>query len=97
MRQEVEEFLKLGQLPDSSEPEESIAHHQAKLMRIDRPVTDEEAAALIRCFGPDECYGLAWTLLHLIETAPGGIPVKEEPPEKENEWIRRLWARSNLR
>ena len=22
-------------------------------------------------FGPDECFGLAWSILHLIETAPG--------------------------
>jgi hypothetical protein len=95
IRQVVDDFVRLGPLPDSSAPEETIARHQSLLMRITRPVTDEEAAALISCFGPDECYGLAWTLLHLVESAPGGIPIKERPPETANEWVRRLWRSSH--
>ncbi|MDB6032726.1 MAG: hypothetical protein JWM16_3064, partial [Verrucomicrobiales bacterium] len=27
--------------------------------------------ALVKVFGPDDYYGLAWSLLHLIESAPG--------------------------
>jgi hypothetical protein len=95
VRQVVVEFAIMGPLPDSSASEETIAKHQARLTRIRRPVTDEEAALLVKCFGPDDCYGLAWTLLHLIESAPGGIPLKEPPSEKDNEWIKRLWARSH--
>jgi len=62
---------------------------------ITRPVSREEAFALLACFGPDDSYGLAWSLLHLIETAPGGVLIAEKPAESENEWIRRLWARSH--
>jgi hypothetical protein len=94
VRQAVADFVKLGPLPPSSEAEETIAKHQIHLAHIRRPISDEEAELLVRCFGPDECYGLAWALLHLVESAPGGIPVKTAPPESENEWIKRLWARS---
>jgi hypothetical protein len=95
VRQVVQDFVKLGPLPASSAPEETIAKHQVQLTRINPPLTDAEAATLVSCFGPDDCYGLAWTLLHLVESAPGGIPVKEPPPETANEWIKRLWARSH--
>jgi len=95
VRQVVTDFVALGALPDSEASEEKIAEHQLCLTRIKRPVTDEEAALLVTCFGPDDCYGLAWTLLHLIETAPGGIPVREAPAESDNEWVKRLWARSH--
>jgi hypothetical protein len=95
MRQTVEDFVKLGPLPDSNASEETIAAHEVLLVQIGKPVTDDEAAALMTCFGPDDCYGLAWTLLHLIESAPGGVPIKERPPETANDWIKRLWNRSH--
>jgi hypothetical protein len=95
VRKAVEDFVRLGPLPDSSAPEEIIALHQIHLQRIKRPVTDEEATLLLGSFGPDDCYGLAWTLLHLIESAPGGVPIKSEPDQSDNEWIRRLWDRSH--
>jgi len=94
MRQAVEAFLRMGALPDSDAPEAVIAEWQSALLRITSPVTDEEAAALVKCFGADDCYGLAWTLLHLVESAPHGIPVKTAPLDSENEWLIRLWDRS---
>lgn len=95
IRKEIEEFVALGPLPDSDADEKRIAAHQLQLHKIKSPVSDDEAKLLIRAFGPDECYGLAWTLLHLIETAPGGVPLAAEPSESDNEWLRRLWARSH--
>jgi hypothetical protein len=95
VRQAVADFVKLGPLPDDDASEETITKHHLALEHIKRPVTDEEAELLVKCFGPDDCYGLAWTLLHLIETAPGGIPIKEPPSEKDNEWLRRLWSGSH--
>ena len=35
----------------------------------------------------DDCFGLAWTLLHLIETAPEAI---DRLPAGQNEWIDRI-------
>lgn len=95
IRHPVEDFVALGPLPASNASEETIANHRMRLARLERPVTDEEAAVLMRCFGPDDCYGLAWTLLHLVESAPGGAPIEQPPSQTENEWIKRLWARAH--
>jgi len=95
IRQEVINFVKLGPLPASSAPVEKIAEHETHLAKIQRPVTDEEARLLLVCFGPDDCFGGAWTLLHLIESAPGGCPLKEPPAPDENEWIKRIWERAH--
>jgi hypothetical protein len=95
VRKVVEEFVRKGVLPDSSASEETIATRQRLLERINRPISDAEAEMLARCFGPDDCFGLAWALLHLIETAPGGCPIKSQPGEWENEWVRLLWDRSH--
>ncbi|MDX2851185.1 hypothetical protein [Actinacidiphila glaucinigra] len=46
-------------------------------------MTDEEAHALAGCFGDDECFGVAWVLLHLIETAPHA---REDRPEAAGRW-----------
>jgi hypothetical protein len=95
VRKEVEDFVAMGTLPDTNADEELIAAHQVRLQKIKRPVTDDEAGLLIKAFGPDDCYGLAWTLLHLIESAPGGAPLKTKPGVSDNEWLRRLWDRAH--
>lgn len=95
LRDTVAEFVKLGPLPDSAAPEETIFKHEELLLKIQAPVTDEEASQLISCFGPDDCYGLAWTLLHLIESAPGEGPLREKPPASANKWVQLLWARAH--
>ena len=47
------------------EPEQMERYQSVK-----PPVTDEEAEELVECFGPDDCFGLAWSLVHLVETSP---------------------------
>jgi hypothetical protein len=89
IRKEVERFLALGPFP-SEDSDEDVTQHQEALEAIARPVSDEEANLLLGQFGPDNCYGLAWTLLHLIETAPTP-PVVENPGDQANEWLQRLW------
>ena len=95
IRTEVSELASLGPLPGENADESVIARHQASIGKIDGPVSVEEAAILMGLFGSDDCYGLAWSLLHLIESAPGGAPLASPPTEAENEWLRRLWARSH--
>ncbi|MFD5633415.1 hypothetical protein ACFWJM_04590 [Streptomyces sp. NPDC127077] len=63
MRPEVQLFVADGPLPDWDGSEEEIDRRCQQLEEIPRPVTAEEAAALAACFGPDDCYGVAWTLL----------------------------------
>ncbi|MFF8592682.1 hypothetical protein ACF061_14765 [Streptomyces sp. NPDC015220] len=96
IRDEVHEFVRLGPLPseadDSEDGDEAFDELERALHAIDKPVTDDEARLLLGCFGDDNCWGLAWTLLHLVESAPSP-PVTSEPPDGSNVWIRRLWTR----
>ncbi len=86
----------MGTFPDSANAvEDDIDRRGAVLKSIAPPVTRDEAFTLLACFGSDDAFGLAWTLLHLIETAPGGVLISPKPADSENEWIRRLWARSH--
>lgn len=92
IRRTVTDFLAAGPLPDEEASAEAIQRSQDLLEQIQGPVTDEEAAALLAGFGPDDCYGLAWTLLHLIETAPGAQSA-EYPADSDNPWIQTLRRR----
>jgi hypothetical protein len=96
MRHEVNALLALGPFPSSSDA--SVQHLEAlenALTRMPKSVTDDEACALVKLFGPDECFGLAWTLLHLIETAPGWA-LQEALHDTSNEWVARLRERALL-
>ena len=92
VRGSVEDFLRLGQLPESkAATEQDLDNRVAALKAISPPVTDEEAVALFEAFGPDECFGVAWSLLHLIETAPG----HPRPPDevfRRSAWIQSVWT-----
>jgi hypothetical protein len=98
IRPEVRELVALGALPAEDVAEQQdLEHreHRERLVRaITRPVTDDEARALLAVFGPDDCYGVAWTVLHLIETAPGW-PLEDALRDDRggNEWILLLQQR----
>ncbi|MEV5332744.1 hypothetical protein [Streptomyces werraensis] len=93
MRHEVQAFVTDGPLPDWDASEEEIDRRVAQLEAISKPVTREEARALVSCFGPDDCYGVAWTLLHLIETGPNPVLATDPGPDA-NEWHQRLYLRA---
>lgn len=93
MRPEVQAFVAGGPLPDWDADEDEIDRRVKQLEAISKPVTADEAQALARCFGPDDCYGVAWTLLHLIETGPGPVPVVQPPGPDAGEWHHTLWNR----
>ncbi len=93
MRPEVQAFVADGPLPDWDASEEEIDRCDQQLRAIAKPVTAEEAKALASCFGPDDCYGVAWTLLHLIETGPNPV-LTSKPAPGANEWHQRLYDRA---
>ncbi len=93
MRPEVQTFVADGPLPDWDASEEEIDRRDHQLAAISRPVTSEEATALATCFGPDDCYGVAWTLVHLIETAPSPVPQWKDPGPEAGDWAEVLRAR----
>jgi hypothetical protein len=74
-------------------PSPLLEKYEQLLLSIEKPVTDEEAKLLTGVFGVDGCFGLGWTLLHLIETAPNWS-VDELLENSGNEWIQMLKDRA---
>ncbi|MFD8232936.1 hypothetical protein ACFV20_13780 [Streptomyces sp. NPDC059696] len=101
-RPEVQVFVAAGPLPDWDAGEEELDRRVQPLEAMAKPVTGEEARALVSCFGPDDCYGcfgpddcygVAWTLLHLIETGPNPVLTTDPGPDADV-WHQRLHHRA---
>jgi hypothetical protein len=96
MQQAISALLGFGPLPCSATATvPTMQAFEEQLSRVQTPITDEEACALVKLFGPDDCFGLAWTLLYLIETAPGW-PVQGVLDGLEGEWSDRLRERAGI-
>jgi hypothetical protein len=67
-------------------PRELLERYELFVTSIQKPVTDEEARILVGLFGPDDCFGLEWSLVGLVETAPGW-PLADCLENTDNEWI----------
>jgi hypothetical protein len=96
LRPEVARLLDMGPLPDSATAATNstrLETSQRLIDGIEKPVSDEEARQLAALFGPDDCFGLAWSLVRLIESAPGWPPV-DLPPNADNEWMKLLADRA---
>lgn len=86
MQPSVKALVQLGQLPSSADATvDALKAFEDHLKRVEAPVSDDEAKALVKLFGPDDCFGLAWSLVHLIETAPGW-PLEDCLQEPKNRW-----------
>jgi hypothetical protein len=97
MREQIEELAKMGPLPSEDialreNQEERIKRYDTLISSITTPLTDEEARVLVRLFGSDDCFEMAETLVHLIETA-SGWPLWECLEDTSNEWIQTLRLR----
>lgn len=95
MRPEIERLVKLGPFPP--EPMASIEYlreAEKLILAITKPMTNQETRALVTLFGPpDSCYGLAWSVLHLIESAPDW-PIVDCIEHPNNEWVATLRDRA---
>jgi hypothetical protein len=83
----IKQLRELGPLPpESTEDIELIQRWQDTLALVSRPVNASEAEILCTLFGSDSCFGGAWSLVHLIETATdlSDEYLTQLPP---NEWI----------
>ena len=71
--------------------ERELAIAMRLLGSLERPLTKEDVAALIGLLprNGDTAYGLNWTILHAIESAPDW-PIWELLRDDGNEWICRL-------
>ncbi len=88
------ELLDLGSFPESSEADSQTLERQEGLAGQSDSASDgcEEASALCAVFGPDDYYGLAWTLLHFIEFCPR-VATRGGLAGASNQWIERLRRR----
>jgi hypothetical protein len=65
MQPAVKMLIELGPLPSSATATAPVIKaFEDHLSQVQTPVRDEEACALVKLLGPDDCFGLAWTLLH---------------------------------
>jgi hypothetical protein len=96
IRPAVVDLVKAGPFPSEEATVAEVEETQRLLARVTAPVSDEEARMLVMAFGPDDCFGLAWTLLHLIETAPGAVTV-DYSGNADNEWVKLLEERRRPR
>jgi hypothetical protein len=97
MRTSVINLVSLGRLPEErTAAVPQLQAFEAALKAIERPVTDEEAMSLLQVLPSTEesCFGLAWSVLHLIETAPGW-PLKEAELQRSNPWVASMLERAS--
>jgi hypothetical protein len=94
MRTSVAKLVALGQLPLEREATVSrLQEFEAALKCVVPPLSDEEAVALLALFGHDGCFGLSWSLVHLVETAPGW-PCPSARFREGNPWVKLLLERA---
>lgn len=83
VRTEIAELEQLGPLPSEDEAEVTqLKRIEALYRAIAKPIT---ARVLVELFGPDGCYGVASSFMHLIETAPGW-PLNDCLAQLNTEW-----------
>lgn len=97
VREAITELEDMGPLPSyavAMQPDQlaKLERYTRLIASIQKPVTDEEARVLVRLFGPDDCFELEKSLVHLIESAPGW-PIWDCLEDAHNEWIQTLRQR----
>ena len=84
----------LGPLPSEEHLDaERVKRIENLYKSIARPITDDEARVLVSTFGNDDCFGLASSIMHLVETAPGW-PLEDCLQNVSNIWIAELRNRA---
>lgn len=89
----VQRLQLLGTLPAETENAlDRLAEWQTVLNAVVRPINRAEAKLLCSLFGVDDSYGLAWSLLHTIESSDD---LSDEDLQRfpRNEWIDLLISR----
>src|SRR5438552_3400855 len=98
LRDEVERLRRLGPMPADESDEatqERIDEYNHLVESVRKPVSDDEARVLVKLFpqGESTFFGIAWGLVHLVESAPGW-PLPDVLTDLDNWWIRNLRDRA---
>lgn len=94
----VAQLVSLGRFPSEADIGDEDLERRSDLVReIEEPATEEEARALLALFSADddELFGLAWSLVTLVESAPGWPYL--DALDGENAWHARLRLRARHR
>ena len=96
MRDVVDKLASMGRLPDEDSAEQADLDERVTLLDevgLERPSRDE-VLVLLPLFPADDntCFGLAWTLLHIIESSPDW-PIWEALDDRSGEWAETLSIR----
>lgn len=95
VRPEVDALYKLGPLPDESEEiaDGVLEKYEELLAPLKSLDSSEEAEKIVAIFPKTACFGIEWTLLHLVETTTGWpiLPIIEGCPSPE--WKERMLSR----
>jgi hypothetical protein len=96
MRPEVSNLVSKGPVPSAQGGVPQIKEWQEAFEKIKPPISDDEAKALIGLFpaSDDDCFGLAWSLIHVVETCPHW-PLRECLQDTDKPWLARLRQRSS--
>jgi hypothetical protein len=96
MREETLDLVSKGRLPSSKDSVDQIGKWQSALEKIEAPISDEEAKALTHLFPDteDDCFGMAWSLIHLVESAPNW-PLRDCLRNERNPWFVLLRERAS--
>ena len=86
----------MGRLPDEDSAGQADLDERVALLDeigLERPTRDE-VLALLPLFPADDntCFGLAWTLLHIVESSPDW-PVWDALDDMSGEWAETLTIR----
>jgi hypothetical protein len=88
--QSVERLVSLGPFPAEKDATEAeVELRQALIQEVGAPISDLEATALLSLLGDDDFFGLAWSIVTIVESAPGW-PFWEEILRLPPEWRRML-------
>ena len=96
MRDDIRAIAALGVMPAHWNADlETVERWGRAVEAIQQPVTDDEAIVLMSALPRDEddLFGLAWTLLHACETAPGHSSALVSRSTVNGEWRERLLNR----
>src|SRR5258708_1889066 len=95
IRDAVASLSTRGTLPGSNASAKEIQQYEQLIREVHPPLSDDEAALLMEILraDDDDTYGLAWSLIHLIESARGR-PLDICLTANQGEWIQILRQRA---
>jgi hypothetical protein len=97
LRGAVAQLAALGRLPDDGDAQVPRLEAVELALKLRAPpLSEEEAMALMWVLpaGEGSCFGLAWSVLHLIESAPGR-PYRDAYLHETNHWVKLLLERAS--